>query len=70
MKDINKKSFDEWANLVYCYQNLLKYKEGIKAYEAAIEIEPENSVIYLNYGSLFQEMGDKEKASFYYKVSK
>lgn len=48
-----------WNNLGIGYEQLGKFEEARKAYEKALELEPNNNFIQMNY-DLFREIYDRQ----------
>lgn len=64
---LNSVSIDEnyyatWINLGIIYTNLHNYRDGISAYEKAIELHPNNPKSYFNLGLLYSKGAEWEHA--------
>ena len=66
--DSGYKTVRNYNLLAEAYLKKYDYKNSLEAYFLALELDPENSVIYTNIGNLYQITGQlKESADFYLK---
>ncbi len=60
-----KKSFDACNNLGIVYAMKKEYNRAVKKFQDALDINPNDASIYMNFANLYKEMGKKDKQQFY-----
>jgi len=53
----------------FCHFKLKQHEQAIEAFARVLELNPGSAIDYANIGSNYREMGEKDKAIYFYEVA-
>ena len=53
----------------FCHFKLKQHEKAIEAFARALDLNPGSAIDYANIGSNYREMGDKDKAVYFYEIA-
>ncbi len=53
----------------FCHFKLKQHEEAIEAFARALDLNPGSAIDYANIGSNYREMGEKDKAIYFYEIA-
>ncbi len=53
----------------FCHFKLKQHEKAIEAFARVLDLDPGSAIDYANIGSNYREMGDKDKAVYFYEIA-
>ena len=60
---------DAWTNLALAYDHTKDYQNALLAYKNAIDLDPDNELIYYNFGLTLGKVGMLEEAAEIFRIA-
>ena len=53
----------------FCHFKLKQHEKAIEAFARVLDLNPGSAIDYANIGSNYREMGEKDKAIYFYEIA-